>query len=63
MCVDNEECVWYTYDSDDSACILLNNCPDVFTDCTTCVYGHRLCDGKASKVGSLFITRIVLSFI
>ncbi len=47
MCVEEKECVWYTYDSDDSACILMDGCPDVFTDnCPSCVYGHTLCEGK-----------------
>ncbi len=46
MCQSTDGCLWYTYDSDDDACVLLDNCPDVFTDdCTTCVYGHMLCEG------------------
>ena len=43
-CSVDEDCVWWTFDSDLEVCVLMSDRLTVDTDCTSCVYGRRDCE-------------------
>ena len=42
LCLDNDNCAWWTIDSSNGVCNLFQDCLAT-TDCTTCTSGQRKC--------------------
>ncbi len=58
-CQANEDCVWFTHDSNGGQCELMADCPTFDTSCDTCLSSHVLCSeyepdgpltGKSSSI-------------
>ena len=45
LCVEDESCAWWTYDSDNGICTLTSDCPILDDSCTACLSGERYCGG------------------
>ncbi len=46
ICQDTENCSWFTYDSVEGDCILLEDCQQLDTTCVTCSSGQRSCSDQ-----------------
>ena len=44
-CVQYPTCQWFTFNSIDNSCLLLENCPTI-TECTTCTSGEKDCGDR-----------------
>ncbi len=46
LCQETDNCLWFTYDSEDGDCMLFQDCQQLDTTCETCVSGQRECSAK-----------------
>ncbi len=46
FCIGDADCSWFTYNSMDGACLLLEDCQHLDTDCDTCLSGRRECSDQ-----------------
>ncbi len=44
-CKGDKECAWFSYNSLDTTCVLLENCTAIET-CDTCLTGQRACSDR-----------------
>ncbi len=56
-CQDNQLCQWFTHDSDDSVCILLETCLVLESECLTCISGQNLCS-EYERPGGIFFVKL-----
>ncbi len=51
LCKANEDCLWFTFNLEDNACVFLEDCQDVDLGCINCLSGERQCSSqKEGKV-------------
>ncbi len=54
LCIQNDDCLWFTYDSSDNACLLLEDCQQLDSTCDSCLSGHRLCPAQQEGKKNLY---------
>ncbi len=61
FCVDVTDCSWFTYNSVDGACLLLEDCQHLDAECDTCLSGRKDCSDP--NKGKFDICFVLLSFV
>ncbi len=48
-CKTNEDCQWFSYDTDGGACYTFNDCPSMDSTCATCLSSQKQCWSNSSQ--------------
>ncbi len=46
VCEEVTDCSWFTFNSVDGACLLLEDCQHLDAECETCLSGRSYCSAK-----------------
>ncbi len=55
VCQETDNCLWFTYNRLDGACLLLEDCQQLDMSCDTCVSGQSVCAPNNGMIVVKFI--------
>ncbi len=63
VCQETDNCLWFSYNSLDTACYLLEDCQQLDTSCDTCISGQSVCAPNKGMIVELFTLKREMLFV
>ena len=55
LCQQESQCYWYSYIPKDNLCLLLKDCPEIDSSCSSCVSGQQGCQNDETELNNLMV--------